>query len=587
MSSQETLSDINIVVAGRGGDGSLTVINLLSHLLGQRGFQLYSSRNVNSRIKGGQASAALRGSLQPCGCIGDFIDVVVAFEPEVLKTFYPKLHARSVIIFDGSHGHLDREKIPPGVRVLEMPFGRLAVRQLRRDLFKNSLSFGVLSRLLNVPDEEAVACLQHQFKRLPETAREANLLALQNGFSCAEQAGIAEASGHWHLDAQEHSERLLITGNEALAFGFLAAGGRYFAGYPITPATDVMDWLAPRLKKFGGVVVQAEDELAAINMCTGAALTGTRSMTATSGPGLALMMEGVGNLGSAEIPLVIVDCQRSGPSTGMPTKPEQSDINMMALGGTGDFPRIVLAPADPKDSFELSVQATNLAQRLQCPVFIAMDQAVGQDSTTTVPFAVDQVEVEPGNRLTADDLMGMESYRRYEVTEDGVSPWVVPGVRGGMNLVTGNERDEWGYVTAAPGNRKKMMDKRQRKIHNALDDLPKGQRWGDECAPIGVITVGMTTGVVKEAVERLRRDGMEIECLQPKTLWPVLDETVEFVKQHRLTLVVEHNLDGQLARLIAGAGAPREKIHSVTRYDGTPFRPMDLVQQIRQAEELL
>jgi len=582
--TEGALDDVNVMVAGQGGDGSLTIITLLGNLLGARGFHLYTSRNVASRIKGAHAAGMLRGSVVPRGCIGDHLDILIAFDSEAIEVAGERLAPNAVVIFDSSLGEADRSRMPPGVRVIGIPFGRLAVRDLRRDLFKNSLSFGVLTRVLGIGDDEAVGCLEQRFRSAPAAMREANILAARMGFDYAESQGLRPGHGHWQLAPVTHDRRLLISGNEALAFGFLAAGGRFFAGYPITPATDVMEWLSERLPAFGGAVIQAEDELAAINMALGAALAGARAMTATSGPGLALMMEGISQSGSAEIPLVIVDCQRAGPSTGMPTKPEQSDIGMIVYGGNGDLPRVVLAPGDPVDCFELSATAVNLAQRLQCPVFLMLDQSVAQDSATVPPFDLDRIKTDPGKRLSADELAGMAEYRRYLITDDGISPWAVPGTPGGMNLVTGNERDEWGHVTTKPDIRTRMTEKRMRKIALATDLLPSGRRWGDPHARIGLLGVGMQLGVMREAAERLSRAGHAVECLQPRTIWPVPAETVDFIRSHERTYVIEHNAGAQLAHLLRGAGAPPEKMRSILRYDGRPFRPVELVNAVLDGE---
>jgi len=303
-------------------------------------------------------------------------------------------------------------------------------------------------------------------------------------------------------------------------------------------------------------------------------------MTATSGPGISLMQEGVSHLGSAEIPLVVVDCQRSGPSTGMPTKPEQSDINMLVHGGNGDFPRIVLAPSTPGDCFELSVAATNLAQKIQGPVYLILDQAVSQDSITVKPFALELIEAASGKRLSHDDLAGDFEYRRYVVTDDGVSPWAVPGTPRGMSLVTGNERNEWGHVSTEAGNREAMIDKRMRKIDVVRDELPRGHRWGDPDAAIAMLGIGMEVGPMVEASERLASEGLAVSVLQPRTLWPVLDETIEFVRNHDRVYVIEHNAEGQLTHLIASVGAPHERLRPILKYDGIPFRPGELANLI-------
>ena len=578
--ARRVFSDLNVMVAGQGGDGSLTIITLLTQVLSRRGFQLYSARNVASRIKGGHAAAMLRGSTVARGCMGDRIDLLVAFDEEAIEVAGRSVAADGIVIFDASRGAPPDGYLADTVRLFAVPFGRMAVRDLRRDLFKNSLGFGLLARILGVADDEAVDCLRHRFRRLPERLVNANIEALHMGLAYADENGLAEGEGPWRLAETEHAERLLISGNEAAALGFLVAGGRFYAGYPITPATELLDWLTKRLPAYGGMAIQAEDELSAINMAIGAALTGVRAMTGSSGPGIALMQEGFSHLGSAEIPLVIVDCQRAGPSTGMPTKPEQSDLAMLALGGHGDVARVVLTPGNPRDCFELSAFATNLAQRLQSPVILALDQAVSQDSVTIEPFDLGSVTIEHGKRLSPDQVAGLDEYRRYRVTDDGVSPWAVPGTPGGESLVTGNERDEWGLVTTDPANRRRMVEKRARKIELARGDLPKAHRWGDPEADIGLLGVGMQGGIIVEAAERLSDRGIAVQCLRPRTLWPVPDETLDFVRQRRRVYVVEHNASAQLARILMAAGAPAERIHNVLKYDGTPFTPAEVVDAV-------
>jgi 2-oxoglutarate ferredoxin oxidoreductase subunit alpha len=579
-----TVTDLNAMVAGQGGDGSLTVITLLGNLLGRRGFHLYTAREVASRIKGGHAAALLRGTTVRRNCMGDHIDLFMAFDAEAIELAGHRVAADGIVVYDSSAGEIESRHLAESVTVYQVPFARLAVRDLRRDLFKNSFGFGLITRILSVDDDEAAEMLQARFARRPALV-EPNLRALRVGFAYADEHGLTPGNGPRHLTTVEPTDRILISGNHALGLGFLAAGGRFFAGYPITPATEILEFLQQHLPTFGGVVIQAEDELAAVNMALGAALTGTRSMVATSGPGIALMQEGVSHAGSAEIPLVVVDCQRSGPSTGMPTKPEQSDIGMLIHGGNGDFPRIVLAPGDPDDCFALAVAATGLARRIQSPVYLMLDQAVAQDSATVAPPDVAAVTVEPGKVLDAAAVATGAEYRRYAVTDDGVSPWAVPGTPAGMNLVTGNERDEWGRVSTNPGNRVAMADKRARKIDTVVGDLPTGHRFGNPLAPIGVLGVGMQSGVMREAVEQLHVAGVEVAGYQPRTVWPVLDETLDFVAGMDRVYVVEHNHEGQLTQLIASAGASMAGLMRILKYDGIPFRPGELAARILGAEE--
>jgi len=571
--------DLNVMVAGQGGDGSLTLVNLFADLLGSRGYHLYLARNVGSRIKGGHAAGYLRASTVHRGCLGDNWDLLIAFDAEALEQGAPYLYEESVVVYDSSDGPAPRDALAAGATLLEVPFGRLAVRDLRRDLYKNSLAFAVATRAVGVVGEHAEDTLRRSLARLPVELVEANVRAFREGLEYANDVQVAA----WRLADGSPDGRLLISGNDALSFGFLAAGGRFYAGYPITPASEILDWLTRRLPEFGGIAVQAEDELAAINMALGAAMTGTRAMTASSGPGIALMQEGIGHIGSAEIGVVVVDCQRAGPSTGMPTKPEQSDVGMLVHGANGDIPRIVLAPGDPTDAFHLAVLATNLAERYQGPVFLALDQVISQDAATVPPFDLDSVEIDRGAMVTAETLELLGEYRRYALNGDGsgISPWAPAGTKGGQSLVTGNERDEWGKVTTRPDVRVQMMEKRLRKIEAVRDDLPRGRRFGDSTAEIALLGFGMETGPMVEAADRLTASGLPTQVLQQRTLWPVLEDVAELADSCRRLYVVEHNATAQYTRVLAETGIQAE---SILRYDGLPFRPGELAAAVLERE---
>ena len=582
----EVCDDLTVMVAGQGGDGSLTIIALLSKALLHRGYNIYRTSDIASRIKGGHAAALMRASIVPRSTLGDHIDILIAFDIEAVQKASKRLAPNSIVIFDSSRAAMPPGLVPETALLIPVPFSRLSVRDLRRDLFKNSLGFGLLGRIIGLQDDEVESCLRTHFKKLSSAQLEPNIKALREGQAFANKAGISGDNSVLTLPMQEtEHERIFISGNHAAAMGFMAAGGRFFAGYPITPATDVMNFLDRHLHAVGGVVMQAEDELASINLVIGAALTGVRAMTASSGPGVALMLESIGHCGSAEIPVVIIDCQRAGPSTGMPTKPEQSDINMVTRGGNGDYPHIVLTPGDPEECFYGSVLAINVAQRAQCPVILALD-AVCHDNFTVPRFDLDRARIYPGKRVTESDVAKMEEYRRYEITEDGISPWAVPGTRNAMNLVTGNERNEWGLVTTEPDMRVKMVDKRSRKIETVRPLLPKAVEWGDSDSPLGILGVGILGGVISEAAERLAEQGLNFHCHRPRTLWPVLEDTIDFVNSHERVYVVEQSEGAQLAGLLKSEGARADKIISILKYDGLQFSIAELVDAIVEKEQL-
>jgi len=585
--SQPVLEDISVIVAGQGGDGSLTVITMLADLFRNVGLNVYTERDVASRIRGGHAAATMRAFIGEKHCIGSHIDLLVALDEEAVEKKVHQISSNSIVVFDDSSGPLRSGLLLEGTKLYAAPFNRIAMRTMRRELYKNSIAFGIVGRLLGLEDEAMRQTFTKRFERRGQIILDYNIEALELGLHLADEMGIKRGEGKYRIEQTEPEEQILVMGNESIAFGFMAAGGRFFTGYPITPSTEVLETLQKWLPRCGGVVRQTEDELAGINMAIGAALTGVRTMTATSGPGISLMQEGVGHAGSGEVPLVIVDCQRSGPSTGMPTKPEQSDLNIMVFGGHGDFPRIVLTPGHPDDCFYLAVDATNLADKYQCPVFIAMDQALSQNIASVKPFNLDKVKVVPGKRLTAEEVAALDTYKRYSFSEDGISAFAAPGTPGGMSLVTGNEHDEFGLVSTDPKNRVKMMDKRFHKIEEAKKELPKGRHFGEPDAPIGFIGIGMMYGVILDARIELEKRGYNTQYLQPRTLWPMLDETLEFIDRCERVYVIDLNAQGQIAHLLMHQGADSSKIISIRRYDGLPYRPGYLVNQIVEQEEKL
>jgi 2-oxoacid:acceptor oxidoreductase, alpha subunit len=564
------------MVGGQGGDGTLTVINLLSHALKQIGAYTYDTRNVLSRIRGGHADGVLRASVRPILSIGDGLDVLVAFDEEAVEVAKEQLLDHAVVIYDNSHSQL-KTVLKPTVKVYSAKFGEIAGLELKKTLLKNTVSFAVLCRVLGLADQLAEEAINWRYARRGGDVLQSNLQALKIGFRLADQLGVKPSIS---FPKTEPKQGLIqITGDEAVGMGFIAGGGRFYAGYPITPASEILEYLQANLPKFNGVALQAEDEISAINMALGASLAGARAMVATSGPGQDLMTEGLGQAGMAEIPLVIVEVQRAGPSTGMPTKHEQSDVNHVVFAGHGDFPRLVVAPADASDCFYLTVDALNLAEKYQLPVFILMDQALGQNTQTVPEFDFSRVNIDRGKLLTQADLNRISVYKRYEFTEDGVSPRTILGTPDGFFQVTGNEHNEWGFVSVDRTNRAKIMRKRMLKVEAAKKDMPRGRVYGDQDARVGFISYGSNLGPILEAMEQLGKQGFKTKFLLLRSIYPLLEEVQEFLESVNTAFVVESNLTGQLAGLIRREYGYADKIVRINKYDGSVFRPSDIVSQ--------
>jgi len=573
----QELTDLSVMIGGQGGDGTLTVSDLLGRYFRKRGLYVYTSRNVLSRIRGGHADASVRASRDPVAAVKSMVDVLVAFDNEAIDMGRAELEAHGFIIYDSTTFHVD---LPNAVG---FPFATLVGGPLGQPIFKNTAAYGALSVLLGFDADQTRSVIEERFKRRGGEALEKNLKALDIGRKAALAAtGVANRFSVAPGDAHD---LILTTGNQAVALGFVVGGGRFFAGYPITPATEIMEYLQRYLPAFEGVVRQAEDELAAINMIIGASYAGARVMTSTSGPGLSLMTEGIGHAATAEVPVVVADCQRVGPSTGQPTRHEQSDLSHLANLGHGEYPRFILSPATPEDCFELTVEALNLAERWRTPVILLLDQALCQNTSTSPRFDLSKVHIDRGKRLTPAAVAALQQYKIYEFTDDGVSAVAPPGTPGVWSEVTGNEHDEWGHVSVNPVNRVRQMKKRMEKMVKARDDLPPARLFGPPDAKVGFIGFGGTSGPILEAVRMLETRGVPARYLQARTVYPVpVHEIDPFLKAVDVAYVVEHNYTGQFARLLRETMPwHHAKLRSILKYDGSTFRAPQILASVKEA----
>jgi 2-oxoglutarate/2-oxoacid ferredoxin oxidoreductase subunit alpha len=570
------LADLSVMIGGQGGDGTLTVSDLLGRYFRKRGLYVYTSRNVLSRIRGGHADASVRASRDPIAAVKSQVDVLVAFDNEAVEMGGPELAAHSFVLYDSTTFKLD---LPNSAG---FPFATLVGGPLGQPIFKNTAAYGALSVIFGFDHAMTRAVIEERFKRRGGEALEKNLKALEIGRKVAlEAAGVPDRFSI--VDGDAH-DLVLTTGNQAVALGFVVGGGRFFAGYPITPATEVMEYLQRYLPPLHGVVRQAEDELAAVNMILGASYAGARVMTSTSGPGLSLMTEGIGQSGTAELPIVVADCQRVGPSTGEPTRHEQSDLSHLANLGHGEYPRFIVAPATPDDAFLVTAEALNLAERWRVPVILLLDQALCQNTTTVPKFDLSKVRIDRGKRLTAETVAALTEYKGYSFQDDGVSPIAPPGTPGVWSQSTGNEHDEWGHVSVNPTNRVRMMQKRMEKMVKARDELPPGRLFGPANAKVGLIGYGSTSGPIREAQALLDARGVASRYYQARTLYPVpTHEIGPFLDGLEVAYVVEHNYTGQFARLLRETLPQHHaKIRSLVKYDGNTFRAPEIIAQIRE-----
>lgn len=576
------VNSVEVMFGGQAGDGSLTTGDLIAGVFKRMGLEVYTYKDFPSRIRGGHTNYVIRASEHADYGMADAVDGLIAFDLEAVELHIDEMRPGGFVIFDNTSETVPDEIRRADLTWYEIPIGRIAKEQLGLELVRNTISLGVLGALIGMDPQIVRNDVRGVYQRKGEKVVDLNMRAIEAG-----EAYVAEHFAgrptKYGLEAADDGDRLIMMGNDAIAYGALVAGCRFMAGYPITPATDILEWMSKQLPKFGGVVVQAEDELAAINMTLGAAFAGVRAFTATSGPGQALMTEAIGLAGVLEIPVVVVECARTGPSTGMPTKTEQSNLNHLIYAGHGEIPRVVLAPGTIAESFALTTTAFNLAEMYQVPVFVLTEQALCQSKATLAPLDLAAVKVDRGATIDGGEVVFGE-YKRFAFTDNGVSPRVIPGVPGGMHLEAGSEHNDMGVITENAQNRTRMMDKRMHKLVAMADDLPRAVLHGIADADIAIVGYGSNTGPIREAVDRLASsDGILTRFLQLRTLWPFPDDDIRhLVRGAQHVFVVENNYTGQLMQLIRAVVGPLDLLHAVRKYDGRPFRPIEIIEPIRR-----
>lgn len=576
------IDDISVMIAGKAGDGVLFTGNVLAKILKRQGWEIVTYRDFPSNIRGEATNYTIRASLNRVYGRGDFIDVLLAFDCEAIIKHRKRMAEGGILLCDGK----DLIQVSPfrkkGQTFHRFPLKKLAREHFRSDIFKNMIALGALCHILDLETSIVEKIIHEAFlKKKGRRVVEKNIKALKLG--CEQAKKTVEEEERYCLRKRKDSDRILISGDEAIAFGALAAGCRFFAAYPICPASEIWQWLAKYVYEFNGLVVQTEDELAAINMTLGASYAGARAMTSTSGPGASLMIEGFGLAGMAEIPVVIVHVQRAGPSTGMPTKNEQADLNQWIYGSHGDFPRIVLSPGTIEECFDFTIRAFNLAEKYQMPVILLTEQDYGQNLHTVKKFDLSKVTMDRGKLLSQEELLKIKEFKRYEYTPDGISPRVLPSMKNGLHMVESNEHDEKGYRDEETENRVKMMKKRMKKLRSASKDLISLRVFGEKKAELGIIGFGSTFGPIQEAMIQLKERGIASKYLQIRTLWPFPSRKVEkFIEGCRKVYVVENNFSGQLSSLIKSQVREGFKIKNVLKYSGLAFRPQEISKEIQK-----
>ncbi len=559
---------VSFAIVGTGGAGAITAGSLLLEAAGKSGFYGVLNRSVGPQIRGGEAAALVRIASYPVECMSRDFDVLIAIDWKNADRFIANMPVASggVVFADPAAG-----PVPPQLTDTGVDVQSCALKDLAGEIDggrENMIAVGIVAGLIGLPLDALMQVVTAKLARKGEAVIAASRACIEAGMAQADASARACRLG---APPGESGKRWLITGNEAVGLGAIRGGIRFAAAYPITPATEVLEYLAPSLAKTGGALVQAEDELASINMIIGASYGGRPSITATSGPGLALMMEALGLAAAAEVPVVVVDVMRCGPSTGIATKSEQSDLNIAVYGFHGDAPHVVVAPTSVADCLFTAQWAAHIAEAAQTPVIVLSDQSLGQarvliERPADVAFFAARKSWQGGE----------EGYLRYAMTADGVSPMAIPGTSGGQYTADGLTHDEHGTPSSKAADQKAQMDKRLAKI----EGFDFGAHWGvtEGAGDTVILTWGSLTGAAREAMRDL--DDTRLISLRQISPFPS-DALQEALKGAKRVLVVEQTHSGQLFRHIRAHTDLPGEVRQLNREGPSLIGPDEIVTRIR------
>lgn len=576
------MTEVTVGIGGAAGDGSGRTGDTLAQTAARLGLYAFAYNSYQSIIRGGHIWLRIRLSEDKVDSHGDHLNLLLALNQDSIERHAREVEPGGAIIYNADKLTCDPSLVPDQVLPVPLPVSELVKGQGPfQPVMQNTVALGAALFLLQLEFDTAAELLAATFKHKGPQVVEQNINIARAGYDYAKQRFVP-LGYRWNFSRRR---RPFLTGNEAICLGAVAAGCRFYSAYPMTPASSILHWMAAHAERCGIVVKQCEDELAVVNMAIGAGQAGVRALCGTSGGGFALMTEAIGQAGMIETPVVIVEVQRGGPSTGLPTKTEQADLNQVFGASQGDYPRIIIAPTDVTDCFHATVQAFNLAEKYQLPVILISDLLLSEHTETIEPDALtSDVPIERGELVTEWSAEN-GPYKRYAFTKSGISPRALPGTPGTMYVAGTDDHDEFGILISdmftSPPIRRKIQEKRMRKMELALQELPPPQLEGPEDAEVTLIGWGSTRGVIREAVRALGERGISANHLHFKYLHPFhAKEAKEILSGCRKTIGVEVNYSGQFARFLrAETGFSVDDL--ILKYDGEPFEPHHIVEDVQ------
>ncbi len=574
--------DVIIRFVGSAGDGLVSLGDLFSKILKKHNFNVLGFRSYQSVIRGGYNEYQIRASTDEVLSVGEDADIIVLLNKHVAGIHRTRVNSNAMVIYDNDYIDLDELEYPENIKKLPIPLAAITKDISKLKVLKNIVGFGAISIILGLDETLVKEVIFEQFGQKGEEIIFTNYEALEKGDKFATENNWPVK---WEKHKYEKAQQMIITGNEALALGMISAGLKFYSGYPMTPATSIVHYLTKHLPTLGMIVKQTEDEIAAVGMAIGAAYCGARAATGTSGGGFSLMTELIGMAGIEEIPLVVINSQRAGPSTGMATKTEQADLFQAYGVSQGEFPKVIMAPSSVLEAFQVGIDAVEISEKYQVVVIILLDLYLSEQIAT-----IRKLDLVRENKRYEILENPDENYIRYKITEKGVSSRTLPGTKNGMFFTGSSERNEQGTSLAStlaglPETlpiREEMVKKRMRKLDYILEELEKPKVFGEENTPITLVSWGSTKYIVREAIKLLKIEGISANQLHVKHINPFhTKEISEILEQAKEVLCIEQNYTGQMKDFIRmKTGFNIE--HNLRRWDGEPIVPSQIISKVKE-----
>ncbi len=567
--------DYSIKIGGEAGQGIQTIGNTLGKVFSRNGLYVFTHQDYESRIRGGHNFYQIRISDKPVYAPKSSIDLLVALDKVSIPLHINELTPSGQVVYDSVlTGKIERK-----INFVEVPFLRIAEENGNK-VMANTVATGAVLGMLGMDIKTLLEIIKETFITKGEDVINTNRKSAMEGYDYA----IKNCPRCSFNVKTNEKKRILISGVEAIAMGAVSAGCKFYTAYPMTPSTEIMNNMSSMSDRFGIVVEQAEDEISAINMAIGASFAGVRAMTATSGGGFALMVEGLSLAGMTETTVVIGLGQRPGPATGFPTRTEQADLYFAMYAGHGEFPRIIFAPGTPEEALHLTNRAFDLAEKYQVPAIILFDQHLADSQWTYDGLNMDKL-IYKDYRLRKDKLMKINNYKRHAFTETGVSPLAVPGESTNLVVTDSDEHDEEGHIVEDKETRIKMVEKRfLKKLSLIKKEIEPPHLYGEYNPEVVLTSWGSNYGVVKEVVDILR-NRKNIAMLHFSEIYPFPSrdkfDYLNLLKMAESTIIIENNAGGQFARLMTQETGYFFK-HRINKYDGRPFTVEELLEKIEK-----